>query len=130
METNMVGWFEIPVNDMDRAVTFYNEVFQIEITVHDLGALTMGWFPFAEDQNRPGAGGSLVKHPEAYKPSSEYGVLVYFSSRSGNLDDELTRVLAAGGTLIQEKTLISKEYGYMALFLDSEGNRIALHSPN
>ena len=128
METNMVGWFEIPVHDMERAVAFYNEVFQITISVHELGALTMGWFPFAEDQNRSGAAGSLVQHPEAYKPSSDQGVLVYFNSRSGNLDDELGRVERAGGKVIQAKTQISEEYGYMALFLDSEGNRIALHS--
>ncbi len=124
----MVGWFEIPVNDMSRAVAFYSEVFQIEISVHELGELTMGWFPFAEDQNRPGAAGSLVQHAEAYKPSSDQGVLVYFNSRTGNLDDELTRVEEAGGNIIQQKTQISAEYGYMALFLDSEGNRIALHS--
>ena len=129
MEMNMVGWFEVPVHDMTRAVAFYNKVFQIEISVHELGALTMGWFPFAEDQNRPGAAGSLVKHPDAYKPSSDHGVLVYFSSRTGDLDDELSRVVAAGGKILQAKTQISEEYGCMALFLDSEGNRIALHSP-
>ena len=124
----MVGWFEIPVHDMTRAVAFYNKVFQVTISVHDMGALIMGWFPFAEDQNRPGAAGSLVKHPEAYKPSSDQGVLVYFNSRTGNLDDELARVEEAGGTILQQKTQISEEYGYMALFLDSEGNRVALHS--
>lgn len=130
METNMVGWFEIPVVDMNRAVAFYNSIFQIEISIHDLGPLTMGWFPFAEDQHRTGAAGSLVKHSDAYKPSADHGVLIYFSSRTGNLDDELKRIEPNGGQILQGKTLISESYGYMALFLDSEGNRIALHSPN
>lgn len=124
----MVGWFEVPVTDMDRAVKFYNEVFQIKITIHELGSLTMGWFPFTEDQNRPGAAGSLVLHSDAYKPSSDKGVLIYFSSRTGNLEDELSRIKAAGGKVIQPKTQISPDYGYMALFIDSEGNRVALHS--
>ena len=124
----MVGWFEVPVTDMDRAVRFYNEVFQIEISIHEMGPLTMGWFPFTEDQNRPGAAGSLVMHKDAYKPSSESGVLVYFSSRSGDLEDELNRIEPAGGKVLQPKTQISEDYGYMALFIDSEGNRVALHS--
>ena len=126
----MVGWFEIPVYNMSRAVAFYSEVFQIEIKVHELGALTMGWFPSDKDQNRPGATGSLMQHPDAYKPSSDQGVLVYFNSRTGNLNDELSRVEEAGGKVIQVKTMISEEHGYMALFLDSEGNRVALHSPD
>ena len=124
----MVGWFEVPVTDMDRAVKFYNKVFNIEIAVHELGPLIMGWFPFTEDQNRPGAAGSLVQHKDSYKPSSDHGVLIYFSSRTGNLEDELGRIEAAGGKILQPKTQISEDYGYMALFLDSEGNRVALHS--
>lgn len=123
----MVGWFEVPVTNMDRAVKFYNEVFQIEIAIHELGPLTMGWFPFTEDQNRPGAAGSLVLHEDAYTPSTE-GVLIYFSSRTGDLSDELSRIETAGGKILQPKTQISEDYGYMALFIDSEGNRVALHS--
>ncbi|NNC70719.1 MAG: VOC family protein [Flavobacteriaceae bacterium] len=130
MEHNMVGWFEVPVLDMGRAVKFYNDVFQIKISVHDMGPLTMGWFPFTEDQNRPGAAGSLVLHKESYKPSSDKGVLIYFSSRTGNLEDELGRIEVAGGKILQPKTQISEEYGFMALFIDSEGNRIALISRN
>ncbi|WP_205728921.1 VOC family protein [Flagellimonas onchidii] len=55
MEQNMVGWFEIPVMDMDRAKAFYNEVFQIEIQVQDFAGTLMGWFPWAEE--KPGANG-------------------------------------------------------------------------
>ena len=119
----MVGWFEIPVSDMDRAKRFYEEVFNIDIQLHDLGGLLMGWFPFFDDKK--GASGSLIRH-ESYKPSAEAGVLVYFSS--ADVNDELNRVEAAGGTILKGKTQISPDIGYMALFLDSEGNRLALHS--
>ena len=51
MEYNMVGWFEIPVRDMDRAKKFYEEVFQISIQVQNFNELLMGWFPWAEGKN-------------------------------------------------------------------------------
>ena len=123
MKHNMVGWFEIPVADMDRAKAFYNAVFNIEVQVQDFEGTLMGWFPFAED--KPGASGSLV-YNEAYKPSDTHGVLVYFASEE--ITKELSRVEAEGGKVIQQKTQISPEIGYMAIFVDSEGNRIALHS--
>ena len=123
----MVGWFEIPVANMDRAVAFYNEVFQIEIAVHDMGELVMGWFPFAEDTEAKGASGSLVYHKESYTPSAE-GTLVYFTSRKGDINNEIGRIENAGGKILQTKTQISEDHGYYALFLDTEGNRVALHS--
>lgn len=122
MEHNLVAWFEIPVNDMDRAKAFYEKVFNIEINVQDFGGVLMGWFPGQGDI--PGASGSLVKQ-ETYIPSQE-GTLVYF--HSPDLADELGRVEAAGGVVTQEKTLISEEIGYMGVALDTEGNRIALYS--
>ncbi len=121
----MCGWFEIPVSDMKRAKEFYEKVFDIEIQVHQLGETLMGWFPFAKDPEARGASGSLVQNQEFYKPSSD-GVLIYFSS--AGIDAELGRVEAAGGQVLRGKTQISPEVGYMGLFLDSEGNRIALHS--
>ncbi len=71
--------------------------------------------------------GTIVHHPEYYKPSTD-GVLVYLTAHSGDLTNELSRVEAAGGKVLQPKTKISDEYGFMALIIDSEGNRIALHS--
>mgnify|MGYP002784787710 CR=1 FL=1 len=120
---NMVGWFELPVTNIDRAKAFYETVFNISIQIMDFGGFLMGWFPSAE--NKPGAAGTLVKH-EMYEPSSSAGVLVYFSC--DDVSQELSRVAAAGGKVLQQKTQISPEYGYMALFVDSEGNRVALHS--
>ncbi len=118
----MVGWFEIPVTNMERAVAFYESVFNSKIAVQDFGGVVMGWFPNAVDA--PGASGSLIKN-EAYIPS-EKGSLVYFSSEDVQI--ELDRVDAAGGTVRQGKTQISPEHGFMAVIIDSEGNRIALHS--
>jgi hypothetical protein len=123
----MVGWFEIPVLEMDRAVKFYNSVFSIDIKVQQFGPTAMGWFPFPEDVNAKGAGGSLIHNPEHYKPSDQ-GALVYFTSRSGDINDELGRIETAGGKILRAKTQISEDHGFMALFLDTEGNRIALHS--
>ena len=123
MEHNMVGWFEIPVKDMQRAKAFYEAVFQIDIAVHEFGGFLMGWFPFAEKKS--GAAGSLVQH-EDYNPSLTHGPVIYFSSKDVN--DELSRVEAAGGEILQPKTQIGENHGFMALIKDSEGNRIAIHS--
>jgi len=123
MKTVAVGWFEIPVGDMDRAIAFYNEVFQIDIRKQNFEGIEMGWFPF--DGNGKGAPGSLVKNIDHYKPATE-GVLVYFSSIDVN--NELSRIEKAGGKILQARTQISEDHGYMALFLDSEGNRVAVHS--
>lgn len=128
MEVNMISWFEVPVLDMDRAKKFYETVFNVEITLNDFGGVLMGWFPPAEDITAPGISGSLVKSKGNYIPSSTHGTVVYFNSQSGDLSNELKRVKAAGGKILQDKTLISNDIGYMALVLDSEGNRIALHS--
>lgn len=126
MEHNMVGWFEIPVRDMDRAKKFYEEVFEISIQVQNFNELLMGWFPWAE--GKTGASGSLVLHKESYTPSATDGALIYFSSEDVAI--ELDRIESAGGKVIQPKTQISEDVGYMGMFIDSEGNRIALHSRN
>ncbi len=123
MKHNPFAWIEIPVNDMTRAVLFYETVFQIKLHQVDFGGLQMAWFPNVGN-DVPGATGTLIKH-ESYIPS-EQGTLVYFYSE--NVQNELDRLIEAGGKLIQPKTQISPEHGYMAVFKDPEGNRIALHS--
>jgi len=74
-----------------------------------------------------GAAGSFVYNKEFRKPSVD-GVLVYFTAQSGDLSIELARIEGAGGKVLVKKTLIADDIGHMAVFLDSEGNRIALHS--
>lgn len=127
LDKNVVGWFEIPVSDMDRAVKFYEAVFGFKIQRHKMGPLEMGWFPFSEDNSAPGAAGTLIMHPEHYNPSPG-GVLVYFTAWSGDLTTELDRAEKAGGKILIPKKQISPEHGYMGVFEDSEGNRIAVHN--
>ena len=122
MKHNMVVWFEIPVSDMDRAKKFYETVLKIKIEIVDLGGLLMGWFPDLGKAN--GARGTLIKQ-ESYIPSQE-GTLVYFGC--DDLQNELNRVEKAGGKIYQPKTEISPEHGCMGVFIDTEGNRVALHS--
>jgi predicted enzyme related to lactoylglutathione lyase len=126
MKSNVVGWFEIPVADMDRAIKFYEKVFGFTIDRHTMDSVDMGWFPWVDDGT--GAGGSLVKaDQDFYRPSAE-GTLVYFTADSGDLSNELARVVPAGGKVLVEKRLIGEGFGYMAVVTDTEGNRIALHS--
>jgi len=125
MNNNVVGWFEIPVTNMDRAIKFYETVLDVKLTRNAFDSLDMAWFPWAE--GGLGSSGSLVCNPEYYTPAVN-GVLIYFTSQTGDLNDELNRVEQAGGTIAMPKTLISEEIGYMGGFFDTEGNRIALHS--
>lgn len=125
MDHNILGWFEIPVEDMDRAIKFYETVFDLSLTRQKMGVLDMALFPnFPEAK---GSSGSLVHFPDFYKTSHD-GPLVYFTAFSGDLSNELKRVPEAGGKVILEKKLIAENVGYMGLFEDSEGNRMAIHS--
>jgi hypothetical protein len=125
MDRNLVGWFEIPVENMNRAKMFYDTVFEINITVHDLDGLQMGWFP--TNPEKSGATGSLVKN-KAYIPSATHGPVLYFSCE--DVVNELNRIEGAGGEILQPKTQIGGGHGFMAFVKDTEGNRIALHSNN
>jgi uncharacterized protein len=118
-----VGWFEIPVTLMERAIIFYETVFDTVLSKQSFGDTHMAWFPFNEQA--PGAGGTLILSSDHYTPSHK-GTLIYFSSDDVSI--ELNRVEQAGGILLQPKTEISPDIGFMGIFEDSEGNRIALHS--
>lgn len=118
----MVTWFEIPVSDMLRAKAFYEVVFAVNIEIHNFGGLEMGWFPHKEGETL--ATGTLIKQ-ESYVPSAE-GTLIYFASKDVQIELEL--IEKAGGKIYKRKTQISPEHGYMAVFIDTEGNRVALHS--
>lgn len=125
MKHNILGWFEIPVNDMHRAVGFYEAVFGFKLQVHDLGALKMAWFPAVE--NSTGASGSLVYHEKFYVPS-ENGVLIYLTTPTGDLNEDQKKVEEAGGKVLIPRKQISEDFGFMSVVKDTEGNRIALHS--
>jgi len=118
---NLAVWFEIPVTDMERAKRFYSEVFKLNIEVQDLGDKPYGFFPMRGYGNS----GALVKHVD-FQPSAKAATVYLNAGR--DLSEPLSRVEAAGGKILVPKTMISKEMGYYALFIDSEGNRVGLHS--
>ena len=119
-----ISWFEIPTLDIDRATNFYETIFDIKMIALDTPNILMRLFPIENPMN---IGGSLVFNKDFYKPSDSSGPLIYLN---GNPDVEiiLNRIEKAGGKILVPKTQISPEYGFMAVMLDSEGNRIALHS--
>ena len=121
MKTNPVGWFEIYVQDMPRAKAFYQTVLQIELTRLNSPDLELWGFPMALDAW--GAGGALVKMDGV--SSGGNSTLIYFSC--ADCADEVSRVVNAGGEIIRDKWSIG-EYGFIALVIDTEGNRIGLHS--
>ena len=122
---NAISWFEIPSIDLDRATNFYESVFDVSLIPLDMANIRMRMFPI--DDPLTGIGGAIVHAEEFYIPSSTHGPMVYLN---GNPDVQiiLDRVEAAGGKIVVPKTQISPEYGYMAVFIDTEGNRVALHS--
>lgn len=126
MKNNILGWFEIPVSKMDRAIKFYESVFGIKLQRNNMGALDMAWFPWKEDAT--GAPGSLVYHQDFYAPSSDSGVLIYLTTSTGDLNKDQQAIEKAGGRVVVPRKQISEDYGYILVFIDTEGNRVALHS--
>lgn len=120
---NPVGWFEIYVQDMARARSFYEAVFQAKLEKLEAPGLEM-WAFTMEDKSY-GASGALVKMDGA--PSGFAGTLVYFSS--SDCAHETERIIANGGTIFRPKTSIGP-YGFIALAYDPEGNMIGIHSRN
>jgi predicted enzyme related to lactoylglutathione lyase len=118
---NPVCWFEIYVDDMERAKAFYEAVFEVQLTRLETADLEMWAFPMRADGY--GASGALVKMPGL--SSGANSVLVYFSCADCALEAE--KAVRAGGTLLKQKMSIG-QYGYIALVIDPEGNRIGLHS--
>ena len=124
MFKNAISWFEIPTTDLDRAQKFYEAIFGIQMISLDLVQLKMRMFPIENPMN---VGGALCFNPNFYKPSSSDGPLIYLNANP-DVQNVLDKIEAAGGKIVVPKTEISPEYGHMAVFIDSEGNRIALHS--
>jgi uncharacterized protein len=121
VKMNPVGWFEIPVKDISRAKTFYEQIFGFQLSLNEMGPMKMAWFPM--EREAAGSAGSLVKS-EGYSPSHS-GTLVYFPV--DDLEVTLKTVGNKGGKTLLPKTAIG-EHGFIAHFEDSEGNRVGLHS--
>lgn len=122
---NCLNWFEIPVEDLHRAKQFYEKIFAIRMEEEIINGMQMAFFPSAHGNGK--VGGALVKS-DLHKSNTE-GVLVYLNANP-DLSDVLLRIEDEGGIILMYKTMIGAGAGFMALFLDTEGNRIALHSYN
>lgn len=115
-----VSWFEIPAVHFDQAVAFYNHIYDIEMKTATNGEFQMAFFPANK-----GVGGAIVSGPSCIP--AQTGSLLYLNG-GADLNIVLARVDAAGGRIVMPKTLIDKESGFFAIFIDSEGNKLALHS--
>jgi predicted enzyme related to lactoylglutathione lyase len=118
---NPVGWFEIYVQDMDRAKTFYEKTLQTTFQHLDSPDIEMWAFPMLPD--KPGCPGALVRMPG--KDSGSGGTIIYFSC--ADCAEEAGRAAQHGGQVVKEKFSIG-EYGFIAFVEDTEGNMIGLHS--
>jgi len=117
---NVVVWFEIPVTNIERAARFYSAVLGIKMEVMGIGDSQGAMFPYEMGV----ASGALIQSNEN-RPST-MGSMIYLNGGK-DLSVPLSRVLSAGGKVIQEKLEIG-ENGFMAIFEDTEGNHVALHS--
>jgi len=120
---NLISWFEIPATDFNRAVSFYKSILSMEINETELFGTKMGFF-HSDGKNVSGA----IVQGEDYKPSTE-GVLAYLNGGS-NLQTILDKIEHHKGKILVPKTQISPEMGYFGIFIDTEGNKMALHSTN
>jgi predicted enzyme related to lactoylglutathione lyase len=120
---NYLSIFEIPVTNITRAVSFYQEIMDIEIEKIEFPGIEMGLMPFKDQM----VTGVLMKG-EGYNPSTD-GVTVYLNGGE-NLQVILDKINENGGKILVPKTPHADEVGFFAVFLDSEGNRLGLHSPN
>lgn len=121
MKPNPVGWFEIYVQDMERARHFYETVFQT--TLEPLNANALDMLAFRMETRLWGAAGALVKMEGVC--SGGNSTLVYFTCE--DCAEEEARAISAGGGLARPKFAIG-QYGFVSLVTDTEGNMIGLHS--
>ncbi len=119
---NAINWFEIPASDFSRAKKFYQDILGVEFHIFSFEGTEMAFFP--EDREQYGSCGSLI-YEKGRKPSQE-GTVVYLNA-GDDLSEPLSKVEDAGGKVILPRTSIG-ENGFIAHFIDTEGNRVALHS--
>ena len=118
---NAINWFEIPAKDFERGCKFYSSLFGADLYKMDMNGYMMGFFPAEK-----GVGGALVAG-EGMEPSQS-GVMVYLNG-GDDLSEMLAKVEPAGGKVVVPKTQVTPEIGFFAVFIDTEGNKVAMHSP-
>jgi uncharacterized protein len=120
-QKNALNWFELFVNDFSRARKFYEQALNCKLEAAQMEGCEMGMFPCDENN---GVGGAITKM-EDFKPGPG-GTVVYLNVE-GQLDNVLQRIPEAGGKILRPRQDISP-HGYIAIFEDSEGNVVGLHS--
>ena len=118
---NLINWFEIPATNFNRAVSFYKAILDLKIEEAEMFGSKMGFFP-TDGTNVSGA----IVQGEDYQPSTD-GVVAYLNG-GNDLQTVLDKVESNNGKVIVPKTQISPEMGYFGMFIDSEGNKMAVHS--
>ena len=126
--TNAITWFEIPVTDTQRAKKFYETILDIQMEIRSIAETNeeMTFFPFEAGIVRATSGlvsGVLTKN-NYYKPSNN-GTVIYLNAYP-NIQPVIDRIEKAGGKIVLPKTKIMA--GYIARFIDTEGNQVGLHS--
>jgi uncharacterized protein len=116
-----ISWFEIPTTNFSRAKSFYEQVLGVTIETMEMGPITMGMLP-----SDPNAVGGAIVHAEGASPSQN-GTVVYLPG-GDDLALMLARVVPAGGSVLVPKTEIGNDFGFFAHFVDTEGNKLGLHS--
>jgi len=116
-----LSWFEIPATDFGRAKAFYEAVLGRPIEPMVMGPITMGFL-----SSDPGAVGGAIVSGDGATPSMQ-GTTVYLNG-GDDLAPMLARVEKAGGSIAVPKTEIGNDFGFFALFIDTEGNKVGLHS--
>lgn len=118
--SNVINWFEIPVAQMDRAIAFYEPVMQVSLRRENMDCAELAVFPHQDPARR-----ALAKF-EGITPSTQ-GAIIYL--HTDDLTATLERVATAGGQCVFGPLELGQDIGTIALFTDSEGNRVGLHQP-
>ena len=119
---NVSVWFEIPARDLARAKRFYDSVFAVSLKLEDFGPHQLAVFP-----GQPGQNGGCLIHGEGYEASGR-ATTIYLVA-GDDLAAPLARVAKAGGKVVLPKTPLPDGMGHFAQFLDCEGNRVGMFSP-
>ena len=121
-ETNAINWFEIPATDVVRAKKFYEQIFEIKMEEMEMPGMKYAMFPF--NPMKGNVSGGIAQSP-MHKPGMT-GSIIYLNANP-DLQNVLNRIEKAGGKISMPKTSIGQN-GFMAFFIDTEGNSMALHS--
>ena len=125
MTRNALNWFEIPVTDIERAQRFYETLLATPLRREPMGPQTLAIFPYEDGR---GVGGALLQSPTAPAPGTG-GSLVYLDA-GPSLNVVMSRAGELGAKVLLPALQLPRDIGFVAHIVDSEGNRVGLHSPN